>query len=39
MSEEKERFKVPAWAVKAPAGTHLDVTKNDSLIQVKITHF
>lgn len=34
MCEEKDRFRIPDWVGKPPAGTHLDVTKNDGLIQV-----
>ena len=31
---EKARFPVPDWAVRPPDGAHLDVLKNDMLIQV-----
>lgn len=31
---EKAKFPIPNWATKAPAGSHLDVVKNDQLIQV-----
>ncbi|CAI4226518.1 unnamed protein product [Auanema sp. JU1783] len=30
---EKDKFPIPSWAVKPPPGSHLDVLKNDQLIQ------
>lgn len=32
--EKEALFAVPKWAIKPSHGTHLDVTKNDNLIQV-----
>ena len=34
--DEKSKFAVPSWATKPPPGSHLDVIKNDQLVQVGI---
>lgn len=30
---DKAKFSIPSWAIKPPTGVHLDVLKNDQLIQ------
>lgn len=32
---EKAKFPVPGWAVRAPDGAHVDVLKNNLLLQVR----
>lgn len=33
-ADEKSKFAIPSWASKPPPGSHLDVIKNDQLVQV-----
>ena len=36
---DKAKFSIPSWAIKPPSGVHLDVMKNDQLIQVLVCLF